>query len=228
MNNVCRRICKSFAEAIEAYGLKKKALIELEEALGRGTVEGLRAHSALADGSQFRPRVIEQPSHASILKLLQQEDGFGTEYGERSTRATRGVGINRGLEVELRQVVFKYQRDTQLVATDTQWNKLQDSRHKLSQVMDSWFRKLGELMPVTAIEALVVADVGPEDMMLGLPSDFPKKDHVSLGICNHALIERELRVAQAHDALKKLRTQLGLKSFLVRRKRQNPGYTVAT
>ncbi|KIJ23481.1 hypothetical protein M422DRAFT_39593, partial [Sphaerobolus stellatus SS14] len=45
---------------------------------------------------------------------------------------------------------------------------------------------------------------------------------------DHVLIERELRVGQAHDALKKIRTQLGLKSFLVRRKRLNLGYTIAT
>ncbi|KIJ40765.1 hypothetical protein M422DRAFT_48995 [Sphaerobolus stellatus SS14] len=99
---------------------------------------------------------------------------------------------------------------------DIQWNKQQDARRKLSQVLDGWFRKLGDFMPVTAIQALDVTNVGVEDMRLGLPSDFPLKDHARLGITDHGLIERELRIGQAHDALKKLRIQLGLKSFLVR------------
>ncbi|KIJ28984.1 hypothetical protein M422DRAFT_269683 [Sphaerobolus stellatus SS14] len=65
-------------------------------------------------------------------------------------------------------------------------------------------------------------------MKLGLPSDYPHADHAALGITDHALIEGELRVGQAHDALKKLCTLLGLKSFIVRRKRQNPRYTITT
>ncbi|KIJ22382.1 hypothetical protein M422DRAFT_277207 [Sphaerobolus stellatus SS14] len=83
-------------------------------------------------------------------------------------------------------------------------------------------------MPADAVNALTATNTAPEDVSLGLPSDFPRADHHKLGITSHALIERELRIGQAHDALKKLRTMLGLKSFLVRRKRQNPGYTVST
>ncbi|KIJ53279.1 hypothetical protein M422DRAFT_242423 [Sphaerobolus stellatus SS14] len=84
-------------------------------------------------------------------------------------------------------------------------------------------------MPVEVVNASRTGrDVGPEDIKLCLPSDFPASDHAKLGIVDHALIERELRVGQAHDALKKLRTLLGLKSFLVRRRRLNPGYSVAT
>ncbi|KIJ30135.1 hypothetical protein M422DRAFT_53893 [Sphaerobolus stellatus SS14] len=211
------------------WRMKKKALTGLEEALGSEVLQQLRIKSALTDGSQFRPKMMEQPSRASILKLLQiEEGGFGPEYGAASTRANVGVGINRGLEMELRQIHFKHQRDMQAVTTDVQWNKLEDIRRKLSQAIDSWFKRLGDFMPADAVNGLSLMQSGPEETKLGLPSDFPRCDHAKLGILSHALIERELRIGQAHDALKKLRTLLGLKSFLVRRKRQNVGYTVTT
>ncbi|KIJ32629.1 hypothetical protein M422DRAFT_52772 [Sphaerobolus stellatus SS14] len=117
-------------------------------------VLGLRSRSAVADGSQYRPRVIEQPNRAAILKLLQQEDGdFGAEYGTITTRRARSVGINRGLEVELRQVQFKHQRDTEKVTTDIQWNKRQEAHRKLSQSVEGWFRRLANFMPADAVNA---------------------------------------------------------------------------
>ncbi|KIJ30786.1 hypothetical protein M422DRAFT_267617 [Sphaerobolus stellatus SS14] len=166
----------------------------------------LQAASALVDGSQFHSCMIEQPSSASILKLLQQEQvegGFGPEYGEVTTRGMKGAGINCGLEVESCQILFKHQCKMDSITTDIQWNKQQDKWRKLSQVIDSWFHKLSDFMLVAAIE-----------------------NHARLGITDHPLIECELRIGQAHDALKKLCTQLGLKSFLVRRKQGSPGYSV--
>ncbi|KIJ24896.1 hypothetical protein M422DRAFT_56216 [Sphaerobolus stellatus SS14] len=134
---------------------KKISLAELEEGLGAETVDRLRTNSELADGSQFRPRAIEQLTRASILRLLQEEDGeYGSEYGSLSIRATRSVNINKALELELRQIQFKHRRDTQPVTTDIQWNKLQQSRRKLSQAIDGWFRKLGDFMPVEAVDEL--------------------------------------------------------------------------
>ncbi|KIJ41631.1 hypothetical protein M422DRAFT_255248 [Sphaerobolus stellatus SS14] len=224
-----QRILKAFMEAIEMRKEKHKILLGLEEALGDDVMEQLRTTSALSDGSQFRLKKIVQPTRASILKLLQQEEGgFGPEYGVISTRATRSVGINRALEVEMRQVQFKHQLRMGTATTDIQWNKMEDARRKLSQLVDGWFRNVGDFMPVNAINEVQTANAGPENAHLCLPSEFPQIEHNRLGIADHALIERELRIGQAYDALKKLRNQLGLKSFLVRRKRQNPGYTMAT
>ncbi|KIJ44566.1 hypothetical protein M422DRAFT_779310 [Sphaerobolus stellatus SS14] len=82
-------------------------------------------------------------------------------------------------------------------------------------------------MPVNAINEVQTANGGPENAHLCLPSEFPQIEYNRLGIADHALIERQLKIGQAYDALKKLRNELGLKSFLIRRKRHNPGYTMA-
>ncbi|KIJ53280.1 hypothetical protein M422DRAFT_42992 [Sphaerobolus stellatus SS14] len=129
------------------YQVKQKTLAKLEEGLGTEMVEKLKRQSIAADGSQYRPKTIEQPTRASILKLLQVEGGYGLEYSALNTRATRSVGINRGLEVEIRQylwlliegsyrIQFKHESESNIVTTDVQWNRLQDTRRKLSQVID--------------------------------------------------------------------------------------------
>jgi hypothetical protein len=83
-------------------------------------------------------------------------------------------------------------------------------------------------MPGDAIDALEGTSTTPEMVILGLPSDFPSESHATLGIGDLAVLERRLRVAQAHDALQKLRTTLGLKSFLVRERYAGHGYTIST
>ena len=87
--------------------LKKQSLQSLEIALGEDVLANLQSKSALSDGSQFRPRVIEQPSRASILKSLQQAGSdLDKDYGPLSARATRSVVINRALEIQQQQSVL--------------------------------------------------------------------------------------------------------------------------
>ncbi|KIJ27213.1 hypothetical protein M422DRAFT_37903, partial [Sphaerobolus stellatus SS14] len=47
--------------------------------------------------------------------------------------------------------------------TDIQWNKQQESRRKLSQLVEGWYRKLGDFLPGDAVDALSTGDMGPED-----------------------------------------------------------------
>lgn len=106
-----------------------------------------------------------------------------------------------------------------------------ESRRKMSHSLDMWFRSLGDFMPSDAIQELQRSTGGPENAVLGLPSDFPLDSHRRLGLEDLAIIECQLRVGQAHDALKKLRTALGLKSFLVRQnynKANDHGHSVYT
>ena len=104
-----------------------------------------------------------------------------------------------------------------IAATEKQKMDLMESRRKMSHSLDMWFQSLNDFMPSDAIQEFRSIGGGPENALLGLPSDFPLELHRRLGLEELAIIERQLRVGQAHDALKKLRTALGLKSFLIRR-----------
>ena len=93
---------------------------------------------------------------------------------------------------------------------------LDAARHKMSKALDTWFRGLADFMPGDAVQEIISGEVSPEKAVLGLPSDFDRSLHARLGLEELAIIERQLCVGQAHDALRRLRTMLGLKSFLVR------------
>ena len=115
--------------------------------------------------------------------------------------------------------------------TDTQWNKHNEARKRLASAVEAWYKDAVEFLPQEALEYFserAQASESAEKLPLGLPSDFTSEEREQLGLVQLAHIERELRIGYAHDTLKKLRTSLGLKSFLVRRKRGNPGYTMAT
>ena len=106
-------------------------------------------------------------------------------------------------------------KNTIATATEKQRMELLESKRKISHSLDTWFQSLNDFMPSDVIQEFRLTGGGPENAALGLPSDFPLELHRRLGIEELAIIERQLRVGQVHDALKKLRTALGLKSFLI-------------
>ncbi|KIJ45389.1 hypothetical protein M422DRAFT_251162 [Sphaerobolus stellatus SS14] len=75
-------------------------------------------------------------------------------------------------------------------------------------------------MPSGALEEMDRSDAYPEEESLRLPSNLAQEDHDRLGLTELAETEYQLRIGVAYDALKNLRSALGLKSFLVRRKRE--------
>jgi len=90
---------------------KRRILSELEAALDPGRLEIMHAEMESEDGSQFRPKLIEFPSHFHVLKVIQQQESecqpqaasHGKSKTGRSARLTGSVGINMGLDLEMRQ-----------------------------------------------------------------------------------------------------------------------------
>ena len=66
----------------------------------------------IEDGSQYRPRMIESPSRQAILKKIQVEEASEANQmrlssqaylASRSIKISRSVGLNMGLDLEMRQ-----------------------------------------------------------------------------------------------------------------------------
>ncbi|KIJ29007.1 hypothetical protein M422DRAFT_269618 [Sphaerobolus stellatus SS14] len=100
---------------------------------------------------------------------------------------------------------------------------MDESRRKLSKALAEWAKTLKEFMPPEALQTELGVELFPEKEKLRLPSDYPRFSHETLGLLGLADSEYRLRVAQAYDALQKIRAALGLKSFLVRRKHDSSG-----
>ncbi|KAF8508051.1 hypothetical protein BU17DRAFT_100086 [Hysterangium stoloniferum] len=213
------RVLKAFRIGQAMCARKCETLEALEEAMGIDLVEKLTKESVESNGSQYRPRVIESPSRMAILKKLQEEEAVEGQSSIRnsahlqiphSVRLSRSVGINMGIDIEMRQQMLHIRK--MHMVTDGQKAELLESRRKMSRSLDMWFQSLNDFMPSDAIQELRCTEGDPENAFLGLPSDFPCESQRRLGLEALAIVEQQLRIGQAHDALKKLRTALGLKN----------------
>ncbi|KIJ52773.1 hypothetical protein M422DRAFT_242686 [Sphaerobolus stellatus SS14] len=178
--------------------VKCKLLLDLEDALRTETVEKLRLAADSGDDLQYRPRLIESPSRQEILRAIQMEetslnqgDGEGPTKTRRSARLTGSVGVNMGLELEIRQLNLRFKLADHKNPTARQDNELEELRRKLMKALNSWYASLPEFMPPEALQEIL------------------------RGLKLLAETEFMLRTGQANDALKKLREALGLKSFLI-------------
>ncbi|KIJ43319.1 hypothetical protein M422DRAFT_47947 [Sphaerobolus stellatus SS14] len=138
---------------------------------------------------------------------------------QRSARLTGTIGINIGLDLEMRQQNVRTKIAANPQQTIVQKKDLEASRRKLAKLLDNWTSNLSDFMPSDALQEIERPYSLPEEETLRLPSDFEHKDQERLGLKELAEIEYQLRIGVAYDALNKLRNALGLKSFLVRRKR---------
>jgi hypothetical protein len=90
---------------------KQATLNNLEAAMGPDVVQKVSEASEKEDGSQFRPRGIESPSRLAILREIQEEEEQQSlasaelqgQGGRRSVRMSQSVGINMGLDIEMKQ-----------------------------------------------------------------------------------------------------------------------------
>ncbi|KIJ48953.1 hypothetical protein M422DRAFT_247327 [Sphaerobolus stellatus SS14] len=218
------RLLKSYKKTVELFLQKQKVVRDLEGALGEDIVMELHTTSLMEDGRQYRPKPIEAPSRVKLVKRLQEEEKertrrSGLHSSEQSTRITACVGINMGLDLEMRQQNLRLKIKEKNNPTMTQELDKDESRRKLSKTLEAWYKILRDFIPPEALEHLARKEVLPENQLLLLPSDYDQKIHEAVGLVDLAEIEYRLRVGQAHDCLKKLRDALGLKSFFVRRQR---------
>jgi len=82
----------------------------LEAALDPVLLAKMREEVEAEDGSQYPPRMIEFPSRLHVLKQIQKEEAerqdlalLGNKNHGRSACLTGSVGINMGLDLEMRQ-----------------------------------------------------------------------------------------------------------------------------
>jgi len=99
----------------------------------------------------------------------------------------------------------------------------EESRRKLAKALEEWYTRLNDFMPIDSLEEPLESDPSPEKQVLRLPSDYSRDSYERLGLLVLANTEALLRVAQCHDAIKKLRSALGLKSFMIQGKYTSGG-----
>jgi len=103
------RVAKTFKTNADTLIYKRSVLANLEAALGPVKLAELKEETERAGGIQFRPHMVEAPSRIETLKKIREEESDKmiasgvTERNARSHRLTGSVGINMGLDLEMRQ-----------------------------------------------------------------------------------------------------------------------------
>ncbi|KIJ30954.1 hypothetical protein M422DRAFT_267475 [Sphaerobolus stellatus SS14] len=224
------RLLKSYKKSGQILKETRALLVTLESALGEEMVMKLREESQKEDASQYRPRLIEAPSRLEVLKKIQEEETAGNPVINRRTgtvraacKMTGSIGINMALELVMRQQNLHAKLQLQNHPTLRQEVDTDESRRRLLKTLEEWSKTLKDFMPPEALQEESVMELLPEKEKLRVPSDYSQDSHERLGLMVLARTEYRLRVAQAYDALKKIREALDLKSFMVRQKHTNAG-----
>ncbi|KIJ32932.1 hypothetical protein M422DRAFT_265273 [Sphaerobolus stellatus SS14] len=151
------QILKLFEKGVMMLNKKRELMESLETALGEEIVSGLREEKNMAEGAQYRPQVIDEPSKMEILKRMQAEEtdatgGDGTQKpGLRSGRMTGCVGINIGLELEIKQQNLRTKLAERRNPTTRQELDLEETSRKMSKALEAWFSNLHDFLPADAL-----------------------------------------------------------------------------
>jgi hypothetical protein len=100
------RILTSYKKQIEILQLKRATLNNIEDALGPAVVEQMKQECDKLGQGKFRPRVIDLPSKSEVLKKIHEEEIAKARVispHSVSVRMSGSLGINMGLELEMKQ-----------------------------------------------------------------------------------------------------------------------------
>ncbi|KAI5895151.1 uncharacterized protein SCHCODRAFT_02494560 [Schizophyllum commune H4-8] len=208
---------------------RKQELADLERDLKPATLNSWRnmytAYEANSSSANpFMPQVAAPPSEQAVKAQLVQEEADSARHGKAPMRATsKTTFIVAALQLEDQQRrIAALTKDTTTAAIERQ-RSVQEARL-------AWFKKLarfrhlqelympGAVLKIRAEEDARPADATPpnaEDIKLWLPSDLTHQEREEGCVDDLARIEVRLRVAQATDALRKIREQMYAKHYLI-------------
>ncbi|KAL1671091.1 hypothetical protein EV122DRAFT_227124 [Schizophyllum commune] len=208
---------------------RKEELADLERDLKPATLSKWRNmyeayETDPASTNPFMPQVSAPPSEQAVKAQLVQEEADAARHGKAPMRATsKTTFIVAALQLEDQQRrIVALTKDVTIAATERQSN-VQEARL-------AWFKKLarfrhlqelympGAVVKIRAEEDARPADVAPpnaEDVKLWLPSELTRQGREEGCVDGLAQIEIRLRVAQAADALRKIREQMYAKHYLI-------------
>lgn len=108
------------------------------------------------------------------------------------------------------------------------FNKLETASERLQGKLDSFGTKLCAAFPAL-VEVRPQEAAQPEDVAILLPSLFTEDARAEYGLAHLSTQEHQLRISVLYDTIKKIKTALGVRSFLTRHVRTNSrGYGAVT
>ncbi|KAL1751670.1 hypothetical protein FB107DRAFT_221498 [Schizophyllum commune] len=220
---------RRYVLARQQSALRKAELDEIENDLSDETLAGWQTmYSKYEEDDKapnpFMAHVAAPPTEQAVKAQLAHEEADAARRGKAPVRATsKATFISAALLLEEQQRrITALAQDVTVAAIERQRN-LQEARLAWFKRL-ARFRHLQELyMPGAVLKIRAEDDARPpdapppdaEEVRLWLPSDMTRQEREEGCVEGLDQIEVRLRVAQATDALKKIREQMFAKQYLV-------------
>ncbi|KIJ52305.1 hypothetical protein M422DRAFT_776014 [Sphaerobolus stellatus SS14] len=207
--NEASRLVNTHQTAVKLLKKKRRVLTELESAMSPELLQKLKRISEKEGGSQYRPKPIEYPSKTETLKPIQREEAEKARAGQashaervdkRSARLTGSVGINMGLEMEMRQQNLRVKIDASRSGTEQQKLKIYEARRKLGKALEIWFATRERL----GLQSLARTEY---QLRIGQAHDALQKLRNALGLKSF-LIRRKYRLASSQEVLTRSESEI--------------------
>ncbi|KAG8932301.1 hypothetical protein FRC01_014614 [Tulasnella sp. 417] len=217
-----RRLYYAYFDAVSEYQRKENALQEIEEDLPPEYLARLKSESATRGPEQFLSTTIQAPSKTQILCAIRDAEDAEAQRTHVAGSHSEAMFISNAIDLaDLQyQVCVKQQEVEPNPGGDGQRRAFLLMEERLRNRVGEHFETLLRVCPKLQ-EADLIRGQPPTTQTRYLPSDFTPGDRAKYKLEKVAEKEAQIQVAEAHDALRRLRNALGLKGLLLQNKKQH-------
>ncbi|KAG8922430.1 hypothetical protein FRC01_014055, partial [Tulasnella sp. 417] len=225
-----QRLLSNYFDALKEYKRKEEALKEIEEDLPSDYLAKLKRESEARGTEQFLSATIQAPTKTQILCAIREAEDAEAKITHLSSSHSEAMFISNAIDLADFQFQVRAKR------AEVEPNPGGDGARRAFLLMEERLRnRVGEhfstLLRVCPglQEAELILGQPPTTQPLYLPSQFTPRDRSKYKLEKIAEKESQIQVAEAHDALRRLRDALGLKALLLQNQRTHVrGYEKAS
>ncbi|KAG9041726.1 hypothetical protein FS837_011831 [Tulasnella sp. UAMH 9824] len=220
--SLARRLFLAYFDANKEYYRKQVELQEIEEDLPSDYLAKLRSDSAARGPEQFLSATFQAPTKTQILVELRNAEDAEAQITQSASSHSEAMFISNAIDL----ADLQYQVSAKQVEVGP--NPGGDGQRRALLLMEERLRNRLAEHHLTLLrvcpelqEADLVQGQPPTTQRLYLPSNFTDKDRSKYKLEKIAEKEAQIQIAEAHDALRRLRNALGLKALLLQSQKKH-------
>ncbi|KAG8902573.1 hypothetical protein FRC00_001366 [Tulasnella sp. 408] len=217
-----RRLFFAYFDATKEFQRKRVELQEIEEDLPPDYLVKLKEESAARGPEQYLSATIQAPTKTQILVEIRNAEDAEAQITQSSSSHSEAMFINNAIDL----ADLQYQVHAKQVEIEP--NPGGDGQRRALLLMEERLRNRIEEHHSTLLrvcpelqEAELVRGQPPTTQNLYLPSNFIDTDWAKYKLQKMANKEAQIQIAEAHDALRRLRNALGLKALLLQNQKKH-------
>ncbi|KIO19228.1 hypothetical protein M407DRAFT_31119 [Tulasnella calospora MUT 4182] len=211
-----QRLYFAYFDAVREYQQKEEDLEAMEESIPPEHLNNMRKESAERGPEQYLSSTVQAPTKTQILRAIRDAEDDEAQRTRAVNSHSEAMFINNAIDL----ADLQYQ--VQVKRVEVEPNPGGDGQRRALLLMEERLRnRIGQHFSTLFRVAPMLQEVDlprgqpPTVQRLYLPSDFSPKEREQFKLKSFAAKEAQIQIAEAHDALRRLRNALGLKALLV-------------